>query len=283
MVVKMEMFKNEFLLQAVWSTSLKVSQLHKAKEFLSRNNFLDISVSLVKSNSENFSKMFIDFHFTDEKSYKLITGSMEFPEESVFLVLETYCSGKNRLDYEHGRCINAANLLRLAFGSPIARDIVFFQHKSLDGEKGFTLGTEKLITKFDRQELFIDGDELKFRKLSPEVGILVDAALSPTSDTKRFIMLWLAFEAVTNSFPYKGSNGEKRSHYYKEELGSDIADREVFRLFKIRNDLFKEGVNKEKFLNESNWSLYLALRLGVMEECPGRSSYLKSYEEYIIM
>lgn len=277
----MEMFKDEFLLQAVWSTSLKASQLHKARNFLAKNKFLDISIQLVKSESEKFRKMMIDFHFPDETSFNLITGSLEFPEESVFLALETYCSGKNTLDYEHGRCINAANALRLAFGSPIARDVVFFQHKSLDGGKGFTLGTEASINKFDRQELFTDGDELKFRVLSPEVSVLVDAALSPTSDTKRFIMLWLAFEAVANSFPYKGSNGEKRSYYYKEELGSDVANNEVFRLFKIRNDLFKEGIKAEKNLTDSNWSLYLALRLAVMEDCPCRISYLKNYEEYI--
>ncbi|AMW79470.1 hypothetical protein AMD27_11630 [Acinetobacter sp. TGL-Y2] len=94
--------------------------------------------------------------------------------------------------------------------------------------------------------------------------------------------MWVAFEAIINSIYVSDQNGSKRVKYFKEELKSTVVNDEVYRLFKIRCDVFKEGKFKHTKFDEENWSLYKAIQLAILKDCPQRLAFLKGYESEII-
>jgi len=64
-------------------------------------------------------------------------------------------------------------------------------------------------------------------------------------------------------------------------LSSQIASDEVTRIFRVRNDSFKEGKFESVQFDQISWSLYAAFQLVVLEDCPQRDAFLAGYERYI--
>ena len=95
---------------------------------------------------------------------------------------------------------------------------------------------------------------------------------------ERFILMWLAFEAIMRSHPGRAENGKKREKLFKDELKSDIVSKEVLRLFKLRNNAFKESRFSHPHFDQECWSLYAVLQLAIMKDCPQRSAFLSGYE-----
>lgn len=94
--------------------------------------------------------------------------------------------------------------------------------------------------------------------------------------------MWVSFEAIINSIYLSDNNGNKRVKYFKEELKSNIVNDEVYRLFKLRCAVFKESKFEHEQFDEENWSLYTAVQLAMMEDCPQRTAFLRGYEQIII-
>ena len=94
--------------------------------------------------------------------------------------------------------------------------------------------------------------------------------------------MWVAFEAIINALPIKGSNGLKRKKYFQDELSSNTVNEEVKRLHEFRGAVFKEAKFIDEQIEEINWPLYAAIQLAIMEDCPQRTTFLKGYERTVI-
>jgi len=112
-----------------------------------------------------------------------------------------------------------------------------------------------------------------------EAAILLDKSFSQTYPAERFVLMWLAFEAIINSFPGEGGNGKKRERFFKNDLRSEAINNEVYRLLKLRCDMFKEGKINDASIEQECWSLYAVLQLSVMKDCEQRQAFLSGYEK----
>jgi hypothetical protein len=103
------------------------------------------------------------------------------------------------------------NALRLVFGVPIARELIF-------------------VSRFSEEELETG--------ISSDVGYPspFDKAFAQAFPNERFTLMWLAFESIIHSHSGQADNGKQRERFFKEELKSEIVHEEVFRLFRLRND-----------------------------------------------
>lgn len=206
----------------------------------------------------------------------------------MFLKLTFFYDSVVERDQRRVQSVLVANALRMMFGVPIARELVLVRHGELILHEKCVisdLSDVGFASAFDTQNLNIFDnlpiEEAKLRPMPLEASTLLDSAFVQHYPYERFIMMWLAFEAVVHTHSGSGTNGRKRQRYFLEELGSQIACDEVKRIFGIRNDTFKEGRLENIDFDQICWSLYAALQLALMEECPQRTAYLSGYEDYI--
>jgi len=79
-----------------------------------------------------------------------------------------------------------------------------------------------------------------------------------------------------------GTDGNKRKKYFQDDLQSDIINTEFYRLFQLRNDIFKEG---KSFTNSSIekecWSFCSIIQLSIMENCEQRKAFVAGYENVL--
>lgn len=269
--------------ETIWSSSLQQIDLPRVRNFLTKNNIKNVDVSLAIPQNNNTYRMRWAKHY--EKSGQCISSNREvyIPANSNNLKL-TFCyiSQEEELKYET-QTIHTANILRLIFGVPIARELLIIRHFYNDNNTPIFHSDKDFASMFDTQSLnMFDNpaiEESEIIKIPEEATILLDKSFSQTYPPERFVLMWLAFEAVINSFPGKEKNGEKRKKFFKETLHSDIINNEVLRLFKIRNKIFKEGKVSESIIEKACWSLYAVIQLTIMTDCEQRQSFLVGYEK----
>ena len=178
--------------------------------------------------------------------------------------------------------IHTINILRLVFGVPIARELLLTRNFANDTCQPALSSDVGFASYFDTQSLNFfsnpDIENAKIRQLPAETTILIDKAFSQTFPIERFVLMWLAFEAILSSLPINGSNGEKRKKYFAQELGSQKINEEVHRLFNTRCDIFKQGKFSSDQIEKDCWSLYAAIQLAILEECHQRKAFISVYE-----
>ena len=125
-------------------------------------------------------------------------------------------------------------------------------------------------------------EDAEVMKMPDEATILLDKAFSQTYPAERFILMWLAFETIINSLPGEETNGKKRQKFFNDDLKSDIINNEVHRLFRLRNDIFKEGKIFKPDIEKECWSLYSVMQLTIMRNCPQRQAFLSGYEKILL-
>jgi hypothetical protein len=195
----------------------------------------------------------------------------------------TFCY-KNSEDKHGGHTneIHTINILRLVFGVPIARELLLTRTFSNDTCLPTLNSDVGFASYFDTQNLnFFNNPDIensKIRQLSAETTILIDKAFSQTFPIERFVLMWLAFEAIISSLPISGTNGEKRKKYFAQELGSKKINEEVHRLFNTRCDIFKQGKFSCDQIEKDCWSLYAAIQLAILDECDQRKAFISGYE-----
>ncbi|WNL30179.1 hypothetical protein [Aliarcobacter cryaerophilus] len=271
--------------ETIWSSSLQQIDLPRVRNFLAKNNINNVDVSLAIPQNNNTSIMRWAKHY--ERSGQCISSNRDvhIPANSNNLKL-TFCykSQEEELKYET-QTIHTANILRLVFGVPIARELLIIRHFYNDNNTPIFHSDKDFASMFDTQSLnMFDNpaiEESEIIKIPEEATILLDKSFSQTYPPERFVLMWLAFEAVINSFPGKEKNGEKRKKFFKEILRSDIINNEVIRLFKIRNDIFKEGKVSESIIEKACWSLYATIQLTIMADCEQRRAFQVGYEKIL--
>lgn len=270
-----------FFRETIWSSSIQQADLPIIRNFLSKNNLKNIDVSIIRPQDDKTRRMRWSTHY--QQSGQCISSMHEvpIPAESNHLKL-TFCYTSAEIRHNsRAQTIVVANALRLVFGVPIARELVITRYFSEDKEEADFFSDEGYASLFDTQELNMFNsppiEEAELIEIPEEAAILLDKSFAQTYPNERFILMWLAFEAIIHSVIKKGSNGEKRKAFFKGILKSDIANDEVYRLFNLRCNIFKEGQSGQNIENDC-WSLYVALQLLIMKDCEQRSAFLSGYE-----
>lgn len=277
----------KFFRETFWSSSLKQKDLPKVRSFLKNNGFENIDVSIViPEKDENFELQWVNYYNSDKDMQPFSALQNRFiPGGSNNLKL-TFCYfNEEEEKAQDSQTEYVVNSLRLIFGVPIAREFLFVRRYSSDSEAlmpsdvGFSsIFITQSLNMFDDPP--IEGVELI--NIPEEAMALLDKAFSQKYEIERFILMWLAFEAIVNHFPKGKSNGDKRKWFCKNELDSDVINDEVKRLYSIRCDIFKEGKKSSSSMSDECWSLYALLQLAIMKDCPQREAFLGGYEKILL-
>jgi hypothetical protein len=272
----------KFFEETIWSSSLQKADGPKIKHFFATNNLNNVDVSLLNPPDDKTSRLRWNRHYEVSGQCVSMMHPVPIPAGSNHLKL-TFCYASAEARQEcRNQIIVVANALRLVFGVPVARELIFSSRFS---EEEFETGISSDVgyaSPFDTQSLnMFEDPPIEGAVLIPipeDAAILLDKAFSQAFPNERFILMWLAFEAIIHSYPGRAENGKKREKFFKEELKSDMVNEEVFRLFRLRNDAFKEGRFSHPQFDQECWSLYAVLQLAIMKDCPQRSAFLSGYE-----
>ncbi|MFV1492415.1 hypothetical protein VWX97_15780 [Phaeobacter sp. JH18-32] len=277
-----------FFAETLWSSSLQQADIPRVRAFLENNGFQGIDLALVSPQGGDATRVRWSTYYDPTGQCISHAHGVPIPVGSIFLKLTFSYQSSDERDAEHVQRILVANALRVMFGAPIARDLVLERHGEigLQGESCISdISDVGFASVFDNQNLNVFDnppiEEAKLRPVPLEASTLLDSAFAQRYPYERFILMWLAFEAVFHTHSGGGSNGNKRRRYFCDELGSQIVGDEVRRIFDIRNDTFKEGRLNQINFDQICFSLYAALQLAVLEDCPQRKAYLTGYEDYI--
>ena len=275
-----------FFRETIWSSSLQHADLPKIRTFLAVNDFNNLDVSLVIPPNDDTCRMKWVTHY--EKSGQCISLMRQEPipaNSNNLKITFCYVSNEQRKEKQIQTTL-AANALRLVFGVPVARELIFIRHFSNDKNEPESFSEEGFASVFDTQSLNMFEnppiEEAELKPLPEEAAILLDKAFSQTYPAERFVLMWLAFEAIIHSFPGNGENGEKRKSFCLNELQSEVVNTEVYRLFKLRCDIFKEGKISDPHVEQDCWSLYAVLQLATMKDCQQRQAFLSGYEQTLL-
>lgn len=277
--------KPSFIAETLWSSSLQKVDLPRIRAFLKNNGFENIDVALASPQGAQAARMrWVTYYDSTGRCHSL-PHDVPIPVGSMFLKMAFSYQSADEREAGRVKSISIANTLRLIFGTPVARELVLVMHGKSDSQVRSIVSDEGFASAFDIQNpnMFEDPpiEEAKLRPLPLEASTLLDSAFVQHYPYERFILMWLAFEAVIHTHSGAGGNGRKRRRYFSEELGSQIVSDEVKRIFSIRNDTFKEGRLDGIDFDQACWSLYAALQLALLEDCPQRRAYLSGYEDYI--
>lgn len=270
--------------ESIWSSKLQQGDLMRIREFLSKNNFQYADISIVRPQDDKTERMKFRTHYNESGQCISTNYGISIPKNSNNLKLIIGLKSGLKNQECQDQTLYIINSLRIVFGVTIARKLMFTTSTTMDKFIEADFSSELgFASNFDTQNLNLyDGiEQSELRKLPVDALILLDKAFQQKFPNERFILMWVAFEAIINSMYVSDHNGNKRIKYFKEELGSTVANDEVYRLFKIRCDVFKEGKFQHTQFDEENWSLYAAIQLAIMEKCPQRDAFLKGYEQYI--
>lgn len=271
-----------FFSEQIWSSSLQIEDFPRIRKFLANAAIDNVDVSLVRPPDNTTPRLRWSNHY-DASGQCISLLREEFIAGGSNNLKLTFCyTSSEQQNGAHTTEIRAINILRLVFGVPIARELLLTRsfandtcHPALSSDIGFA-------SYFDTQSLNFfsnpDIENAKIRQLPTEATILLDKAFSQTFPIERFVLMWLAFEAIISSLIINGSNGEKRKKYFLQELNSQKINEEIHRLFNTRCDIFKQGKFSDDQIEKDCWSLYAAIQLAILEECDQRKAFISGYE-----
>lgn len=270
--------------ETIWSSTLQQMDLPRVRYFLKQNNIENVDVSIVIPQNSDTPRMRWAKHY--ERSGQCISSIRDelIPANSNNLKL-TFCyHSKEEEQNNETRTVHTVNILRLVFGVPIARELLVIRHFSNDNNEPARQSDTDFASVFDTQSLNMfnnpDIEDSKIIKIPLEATILLDKAFLQTYPAERFVLMWLAFESIVNSFPGNENNGDKRKKFFKDHLKSDAINNEVFRLFRLRCDMFKEGKISDSSIEEKAcWSLYAVIQITIMQDCEQRRAFTTGYEK----
>lgn len=275
-----------FFVETMWSSALSKDDLSLVRKFLTGNGAAEVDAALVCAPDAQDKKTQWSRHYDTDGNCVVHGYDAPIPAKAVFLKLTFGYPTCDQADAQHPERIAIATAIRLVFGVPAAREFILEARYSGDDLEGERISDIGYASMFDTQNInrytHPPIESAKLRAVPTEAAILLDKAFSQRFPQERFILMWSAFEAAANTLPDPGSNGEKRQRYFKNELGSDVANNEIYRIFQVRNDAFKEGRFANLNFEQECWSLYAAIQLVLMEDCPQRHAFLKGYEQAIL-
>ncbi|MCK7608357.1 hypothetical protein M0D70_02805 [Acinetobacter portensis] len=271
--------------ESIWSSSIMHSDLPRVRDFLKVNNFKYFDISIVRPQDDSIERMKFRTHYSEDGQCFSTNYGITVPKNSNNLKLTIGLEGEVKNQECQDKTLYIINSLRIIFGIPIARELM--QVSNFDSKNYDVAGHHSELgyaSKFDIQDLnlYESIEYCQLRELPVDALILLDKAFQQRFPDERFILMWVAFEAIINSLPNLKMNGNKRQKYFQEELASEIVNKEIIRLRDFRHIVFKEAKFEEAKVEEINWSLYMAIQLAMLSDCPQRQAFLNGYEQYIL-
>ncbi len=271
-----------FFEETVWSSSVQQNDLKRVCDFLSNNDINNVDVSIVSPPDDSTKKIDWIKYFRADGQCVSTNIEVSIPARSNNLKL-TFCYKNSEEHIRHQKDKDhVVNALRLIFGVPIAHKMVFRRFFEVGESETRFFSETGFASFFDTQNLnFFDSPPIEKAEvicIPEEASNRLNKAFSQTFPEERFIFLWLAFEAIINSFDYQGSNGEKRRKFFTDELGSEVLNAEVFRLFKVRCEVFKEGRFSKGSIEDECIKLYSIIQISILKDCPQRKAFIEGFE-----
>lgn len=275
-----------FFEETIWTSSIQQSDLPKVRDFLTRNDFEHVDLSIVRPQSNELTRIKWKYHYDSTGQCISTNYQNKIEANSNHLKLTIGLKEKHENQECQNETISIINTLRLVFGVPIAKELLFVNHYQKEDIVGTTNSEEGFASYFLSQSLnmFPDMADIKVKSIPVESSILLDTALQQKFPVECFVLMWTAFEAIIHALDIPGQkNGDKRRNYFEKELGSPIVNNEVKRLYQdVRCNIFKEAkFSTNRSIEDENWSLYSVLQLTIMDDCPPRMKFLKGYEEIL--
>ncbi len=274
--------------ETIWSSSLQQKELSRIRDFLINNEINNVDVSIVIPETDDTTRLKWITYYDPSGQCISTNRDIVIPANSNNIKL-TFCyANKQHAEDTKQQIYQVVGALRLIFGVPIARELLFTREFSNDDDLPIGHSETGFASYFDSQGLnLFDEPPIQTSKIidfPKEAAFLLDKALSQTFPSERFVLMWLAFETIINSFPGNANNGKKREHFFKEELRSDLLNKEVFRLFRLRCDLFKEGKESSiKTLEKACWSLYKIIQISILKNCIQRDAFINGLEKQLLL
>ncbi|MDA0109000.1 hypothetical protein OH456_12600 [Vibrio sp. La 4.2.2] len=272
--------------ETIWSSSLQQKELGRIRDFLTNNGINNVDVSIVIPETDDTTKLKWITYYDKSGQCCSTNRNINIPAQSNNLKL-TFCYTNKQVSEEQKQQVHqVTSALRLIFGVPIARELLFTREFSNDEDLPISHSETGFASYFDSQGLnLFDEPPIQTAKIidiPKEAALLIDKALSLTFPPERFVLMWLAFEAIINSFQSNANNGKKREKFFKEELQSELLNDEVYRLFRLRCDLFKEGKESTlKSLESDCWSLYKIIQITILKNCIQRDAFINGLEKQL--
>ncbi|MBC7103165.1 MAG: hypothetical protein H5U13_08095 [Parvibaculum sp.] len=270
--------------ETMWSSSLQQKDLPKIKGLLSINNFSNVDVALAIPQDDTIERIRWLRYYQIDQCMSVPYG-VRIPTGSNHLKFTLGFTNAEERGNQYSNSIAAANIIRLIFGVPAARELMLASHFSDENSDSGPYSDIGYASPFDNQSINLFEnppiEKTELNNIPQEASLLLDKAFVQPYAHERFILMWLAFEAIVHSFPGGGDNGEKRQRFFVQELNSNTINEEVYRLFKFRNSIFKEGVFSNTNVDDECWSLYAVLQLAIMKDCPQRQAFLEGYEKIL--
>ncbi|MCL6282956.1 hypothetical protein M3P21_05360 [Ruegeria sp. 2012CJ41-6] len=285
MVSELEAEGFQFFEEAIWSSALQTSDLPLLRRFLDRNGYKNVSVSIVRPSDEKSARVVWLRYYREDGQCLVRDQQLSIPAESNHLRLVLGFRSESDLSKSPEKAIQVVSALRLIFGIAVARELILHsEFSALDQDRG-PYSEVSFASPFDTQDInrwdTPPISDALIRDVPQEASFLLDKAVAQKFPQERFILMWLAFEACVHNLHGASGNGTKRQNYFINELGSEKANHEVFRLFKLRSEVFKEGSFSSSRMDDECWSLYYALQLVNLQDCPQRKALVLGYEAYI--
>lgn len=273
--------------ESIWTSAIQQKDLDRIRTFLTHNSFNYWDLSII-SPSDNSTEIFKWKNYYTQEGQCISTNfPITVPAHSNHLKLTVGLESDLKNQECQDKTLEIISMLRLIFGVTIARTLLMVSHykniQEINAGYSSELGFASL---FDIQTINLH-EHIEFsktRKIPYEASFLLDTAFQQRFPNERFILMWIAFEAIIHSLPTSTnkSNGKKREYYFKEIIGSIIINDEIRRLHNIRSNIFKEGKFPNDDFEKENWSLYAAIQLAILDDCPQREAFTKGYENIIL-
>ena len=268
--------------ETIWTSSARQSDLARLREFLEINIFTNVDVAIIRPNDDEAFREVWTRHYTETGQCNVTLQSLPIPRDSNHLKLTFGYKNEIERDAKHAKVSCVVNSMRLIFGVTIARERILTRHFSKDNPTSSSVSEVGYSSLFDIQGInCFENPPIQsaiLRNMPKEAAMLLDSAFSQKYAQERFVLMWLAFEAIINTLPGKGSNGKKREKFFEETLESEEISKEVHRLFRVRCAAFKEGAFPRYRLEDDCWSLYCAMQLALLGDCPHRHEFKLGYE-----
>jgi len=271
--------------ESIWSSTIQQKDLNRIREFLSKNNFKYVDISIVRPLNNKTEQTKFRTHYDELGRCFSTNYGICIPANSNNLKLTVGLESELKNQECRDKTLYIINSLRIIFGIPIARELMFTSLAQIESFLDTGINSELgYASKFDVQNLnlYEEIEYSELRELPIDALILLDKAFQQKFPKERFILMWVAFEAIINSLPNLKMNGNKRQKYFQEELASEILNQEIIRLRDFRHIVFKEAKFKDEEVEKINWSLYMAIQLAILSDCPQRQAFLNGYEQYVL-
>jgi hypothetical protein len=257
--------------------------LAAVSDLLEQNNLFQNTEVALGEFTGDVTKVDVVYAYVDGQATQHVTARKFTPMGRCLVAFFGYIN-ESEADRSHFQIDQFANVVRLIFGVSAAFQLVEVTRYAIGSDSASSIIAQGYASRFPIQDINSlwgpDDGRAEIIPLAPEAAILLSSAFKQDYPSDQFIFLWLAFEAIMAD-RFGSHNGDSRREYFENSLGSRIVNDEVYRLFRVRSELFKSGRYNTLSIGEDAWSLYMAIQLAIMEPCSQRTRFLLGYEKYI--